>query len=298
MQGVGTATGVTENGQKSRDAARWITVGWSIGLALVALSLLSGTFAWWMVSRMHPSQPVGQAGTLEPVVQDPEIVLVRPDPEEVVRLTKNALGVDSVDEVLKWLHPGEADPSEVVAFMKALPERDGIPSRIDVVFDLDVNGLAVQTAVVILKHPDGKPRNRLSVLTPDDGGNWKMDFPAFARLATPTWEEFAAGQVTSVVGRVFVQRDHYYNGHFSDENRWAAYAMAAPDLEELMIGYCLVGSPSDVALKTMLSRRAGPVRATLEIRRLEGTEPRQYAISKVVAEDWVVRGAPFEDRFK
>jgi hypothetical protein len=39
-------------------------------------------------------------------------------------------------------------------------------------------------------------------------------------------------------------------------------------------------------------------RATLEIRRTEGAGDRQFEITRVMAEDWVMSATPFDENFK
>jgi hypothetical protein len=302
MQGPGEDSGMgDERRSRSIKEVRFITIGWSLGLALLALALVSGTFAWWLVSRAQaPRQVQATAPLLQEVdaLVEQELVLTRPYPEEMVRLATGALEVDSEATVDEFIHTGGRDWREIVAFMQGLPETDGIPGEPVPLLDPDVNGLMTQNVLIKFVHPDFKERNRIMILTPDEAGAWKVDFPAFARLADPPWKDFVSGEAKSVVGRVFVLRDHYYNGPFSDERRWSAFAIASPDLEELMIGYCLVGSPTQLALRTICAKQRGPVRATLRIRHVDGAERRQFAIDKVIAEDWVVRDADFEDRFQ
>jgi hypothetical protein len=286
---------------RSIKAVRLITIGWSLGLALLALALVSGTFAWWIVSRAHAPRQVQAAAPLLREVEalvEQELVLTRPYPEEIVRLATGALEVDSEATVDEFIHTGGRDWQEVVAFMQGLSQTDGIPGEPVPLLDPDVNGLMIQNVLIKFDHPDFKERNRIMILTPDEAGAWKVDFPAFARLADPPWEDFVSGEAKSVVGRVFVLRDNYYNGPFSNERRWAAFAIASPDLDDLMIGYCPVGSPTQRALSRICAKQRGPVRATLRIRHVDGAERRQFAIDKVLAEDWVVRGADFEDRFQ
>ena len=52
------------------------------------------------------------------------------------------------------------------------------------------------------------------------------------------------------------------------------------------------------ALERFFSKEIPVPRAILEIRRVEGAEPRQLEISRVLAEDWVMGDAPFDEQFK
>lgn len=304
MSGSGIDNGRMGDERRYRNgkAAKLITIGWSVALAVFALALLSGTFAWWLVARANKPAQVYSERPAFPTVEEEEgemdFVLTRPHPDEIVRLATRALEVDSVALVNEFIHTEGREAGEVLAYMQGLRGRDGTPGKPVPLLDPDVNGLMIQNALVTFTHPDGKSRNRIMILTPDEAGAWKMDFAAFARLADPPWEDFVSGEARTVVGRVFVQRDHYYNGSFSSEQRWSAYAMASPDLEDLMIGYCLVGSSTERALNSLCARQKAPVRVTVQIRHVHGAERRQFAIDRLVAEDWIIRGPDFEDRFK
>ena len=45
-------------------------------------------------------------------------------------------------------------------------------------------------------------------------------------------------------------------------------------------------------------RRQGVEPGALEIRRIEGAESRQFEITRVLAEDWVMSAKPFDENFK
>lgn len=300
MQGVGT---VVDAGSRSREnrvqQARLITKGWTVAVALLALGLVSGAFAWWVISRGSGAGEVAGSGprmTMLPEV--PEVVLTRPHPDVLEEIAERALAVASVEDVLAVIHPCDVGPQEVLAYMQGVPGNDGVVEKISVTQEPDVNGLMVQNAVVMFSDQDGKMRNRLIMLTPGEDGVWRMDFPAFARLAEPSWKDFQTGKADSIVARVYVEKDYYFNGMFADERRWASYAMASPDEEELMIGYCLVGSSTDQALQAILMGSPRAMRATVEIRRVDGAGARQYAIQRVVAQDWVVREPEWEERYR
>ena len=98
--------------------------------------------------------------------------------------------------------------------------------------------------------------------------------------------------------RVILGEDSYFNGPFQDDRQWVCYGMGSPDTETVLLGYCRVGSPQARAMIWMSSKGAAVVRATLEIRRVEGASPRQFEIVRVLAEDWVMGKTPFEDGFK
>jgi hypothetical protein len=79
--------------------------------------------------------------------------------------------------------------------------------------------------------------------------------------------------------------------------------MASPDTETILLGYCRKGSPQERAMERIVSEEKDEPRhrlnrVTLEIRRPQGAEIRQFEITRVLAEDWVMAAAPFDAAFK
>jgi hypothetical protein len=74
--------------------------------------------------------------------------------------------------------------------------------------------------------------------------------------------------------------------------------MASHDTELVILGYCKVDSPQAAAIKWIFSNEGSINRVTLEIRRVEGAESRQFEISRVLAADWIVGNVPFDESFK
>jgi hypothetical protein len=87
---------------------------------------------------------------------------------------------------------------------------------------------------------------------------------------------------------VIVGKDVYYNGPFRDESQWTCYAVVSPDTDELLHGYCRVGTPEADEMSRLLADGEATSRATLQLRRAKGAGPRQFEISRVVAKDWIL----------
>ena len=113
--------------------------------------------------------------------------------------------------------------------------------------------------------------------------------------------------------RVNVAKDTYYNGPFRDDRQWVCYGMVSPDTEVVMLGYCRKDSPQARAMERIVmdendlpggmqgglpAAAKAPKRATLEVRRVEGAEARQFEITRVLAQDWIVSAKPFDGNFK
>jgi hypothetical protein len=132
-------------------------------------------------------------------------------------------------------------------------------------------------------------------------GVWKIDFEALARTVRPPWPDLLEGRASEGQVRVIVAPDSYYNGVFSDESQWLSFGLASPDISQILVGYCRRDSAQAKAMQEILkSMDDAPAagrqikRATLAIRRPTGAEPRQFEITRVLAEDWIVSERPFD----
>ena len=243
-----------------------------------------------------------------------------PSASEAMALVNKALAVRKPDEVTAVIRPGTMTPAEVVNALQAISKVNGEPISTSWLSSIDKNGMSLE-GVEVAYAGDGKKVKRLAFLTPDAKGVWKLDFPAFARLVQPAWKKLpadtettlevervpsdpaqawekllAGGKGTTGVVRVSVARDRYYNGPFQDEAVWAAYGMISPDMDALLLGYCMRNSDLYRAMELMWADdETQVVRATLEIRRVEGGDRRQFKITRVLAEDWVMGDKPFDE---
>jgi hypothetical protein len=225
-------------------------------------------------------------------------------PTEAVALdmVKQALALRDPAEVERYFRKGSAEPAAVVAYLDGMEALDGAVTGLQWLSSMDANGLLLD-GVLVSTSKDGIPRHRLALLTPDGTGTWKIDFEAFSRTVTPSWDGLLAADGGHGVVRVIVARDTYYNGPFKDEQEWVVYGMASPDRDVILLGYCRKGSPQARAMELILpagkdGEGQGIKRVTLELSRPEGAELRQFEIIRVLAEDWVLAEKPFDAAFE
>ena len=201
---------------------------------------------------------------------------------------------------------GSAEPAAVIAFLTDMTARDGEVTGYQWLSSMDANGLLLD-GVLVSMSKDGVPRNRLALLTPDEHGVWKIDFDAFARTVKPSWDELLGEDGGKGLVRVMIAKDSYYNGPFKDDGEWVSYGMASPDTEVILMGYCRKDSPQERAMERILTNREAEAgtdarlklnRVTLRVRRPEAAEMRQFEITRVLAEDWVLGDMPFDAAFK
>ncbi len=289
-------------GAVDADAARRkIILRWSVILTLATVLVIGGFMMFWL--RSHGNQRAGKGEAS--VEKNVRIVskFVSPGETEALDLVKRALAIRDPGLVESCFHLGGATSAEVLEFLTGCEARDGKIERSDWLSSMDVDGLLMDGVLVVYAGRD-RPAERLALLTPDESGVWKVDFDAFARSSRPSWKELLEGRVNRAQVRVFVGKDAYYNGPFVDESQWVCFAMASPESNELLPegsellrGYCRVGSPQAQAMEKMLPADVRTHRATLEISRKEGADSRQFEITRVFSEDWVLTAKPFDGRF-
>lgn len=286
-------------GWRSREDRPKTLLMWTLVLAVVTLLLVGGLLWLWLRPKFISQEELA-AST---VVHDESRVRVAarfPSPSEGESLTlvKHALTIRDPAVVEGYFRSGTSSPAEIVGFLKDLDASDGTVTGYEWLSSLDVNRLLIEGVSVNFKSKSGQ-RNRLALLTPDETGKWKIDFDAFARKVNPAWREILEKPPETALVRVFVMKDSYFNGPFRDEKQWICIGMASPDIETMLLGYCRVGSPQEAALDWMFSKGDVNVcRATLELRRVEGAEARQFEIAKVLAQDWIVGDVPFDEGFR
>jgi len=152
--------------------------------------------------------------------------------------------------------------------------------------------------VVVSREHGGKNSNRLAQLLPQPGNEWLIDFDSFMRTSSSDWKLILDGEVPVAEVRVIIAPDSYYNGVFSDDRKWQAFALASPDAwKNTLYGYTKRGSPQLKAIKRILSTGESMHRVTLEIKKLPEAGDRQYEISRVFSENWFLGDEPFDESF-
>lgn len=288
--------------QKRRLARKRAMLGWSIGAAMVTLGILVGAFVVWVRPMLNRARDTSERDR-QADEQRVRIASKFPSPSEsaATAILERALAVRDPHAAEKWFRLGPASGAEVVAFLEGLQSEDDPHAKILWDGSVDKNGLSLEGLMVT--YGEGKPeQQRLAFLTPDEKGEWKVDFGAFARWTQPSWTEVLEQNVEQAEIRVLVGAEHlpYYNGVFRDDLEWSAYKMVSPDLRnESLEGYCKRGSAQDRALQRILqeSELGQSQRATLQVRRVPGSERKQLEILRVLAEDWVLAPQPFDERF-
>lgn len=281
---------------RQRRTLRMVIAVWSIVFGVLALGILGLAVFFWLRSMSDRAQDTTEQ---DRIAEDSRTrkasKFESPSKPEALELVRNALAVSNPDGVAAVIRPGSMTPEEVVDKLRAITTKDGAIASMVWLSSIDKNGMLLEGVEVMYARTDKKVK-RLAMLTPDARGAWKLDFPAFVRQVEPAWEKLLDGEESVGVVRVSVARDRYYNGPFQDEGVWAAYGMVSPDMNELLVGYCKRSSDQYRAMELMwLNDETQVLRATLQIEQVEGGDRRQFAITRVLAEDWVMGERPFDE---
>lgn len=279
-------------------------IGGSAALGVLVLGVLVVTMWLWLKSNRKRDAVIGQDRPL-PHVEMKRVISRYESPSEEVALdlVKRGLGIRKSADVAEYFHLGSASADEVSGFLSQMGDLDGPVEGMGWSGSMDRNGLLMD-GVVVRTRMGSQLKTRLALLTPDENGRWKIDFDAYARKVEPSWDELLEKQAGEGLVRVIVKLDRYYNGPFHDDSKWVCYGMISPDTDVLMMGYCRVGSPQERAMARVLVGGDSPSavgsvqRATLMIRRIEGSETRQFEISRVLAEDWVLSDKPLDAKYE
>ena len=276
-------------GAKLNPARRRALLIWSVMLGLGTLAVLGVAFSLWVKTRVSPE---AVATTWDETAASERVASKFPSPsrEQALEQVKRALTNRNADQMASLFRMGDATSTEVLDFLKSSEKRDGSVERYDWLSSMDADGLLLEGVLVVYKNYE-KPVERIAFLTPDESGNWKVDFEAFARSIRPSWKELLAKRTDEALVRVLVGHDYYYNGPYN-EKEWICYTIASPDTEELLRGYCKVGSPEAEKMEQLFAQGKKMSRATLEIRRNKEAESKQFEITRIVAGDWVVAETP------
>ena len=287
---------------RQKQNRRLVLITWSVVIFVFALGGIGAALWFWLQGQIAESTRMAQKLAGKKVVQTRvESKFPSPTEEEAYELVNQALSANTVADVHDRIRVGITNPSQILEYLKSMDEREGAVSERIWLSSMDCNHLLID-GVLVLRRKDDKVGNRLALLTPDASGRWQMDFDAFARTVSPSWEEINKMETGKALVRVMVDRDSYYNGLYQDESRWVCYGMASPDNDQILLGYCRRDERQHKAIQRILARESGTDvsgatarRATLGLVHRYGAEPRQFEISQVLAEDWVVSEMAFED---
>jgi hypothetical protein len=281
-------SGRSRKGSRQTRGQNRLTMIWTALVAGLGLSLLGGATWLWFSPKVDKDGPKVGAKSL---TVEPEIVsnadFPTPSKEQTLEIVRQAMASRTLKSVDSFFRKGISTDEEILSFLEKLEANSGIVERTNWLSNMDRAGLSVEGVLVGFTGLD-KSVERMAFLTPNAKGKWQVDFDAFARTVRPSWNEFLKEGATRAMVRVFLTRDFYFNGPFADESEWICFAVTSPDVNEMLHGYCRIGSKEAEKLALMFSsgRKAG--RATLALQRVNDAGPRQFEIAEIYADDWIL----------
>jgi hypothetical protein len=283
---------------KRRKKLSKTVIAWTILLSLVALAAMLFPIVTFFRERAMIQGAAPSSANQEQALADAKRVkMPELDPAQAQDLVESALSNRDPDLVPTYFRLGDiSDSEEALAALEAAVERDGPVSGKQWLGQRFSNGQTIGEVVVFMDN-DGRQVNRLAQLTFDPSGSWRIDLDSYLRHTSPDWETIVSGKSDTSIVRVFLATDTYYNGIYSNESKWKAFALASPDVEEILYGYAERGSPQDRALTQILASEEKFHRATLQIKMHPGSGSRQFRVSRVVADNWVIGEQDFDELF-
>lgn len=294
----------SEGGIK-REGARNLRVllVWSGVWALIVLGVVGAALWFWLRHARARGEAAGKLAEGAASVQTRVVSRFKsPSQDEAFDLVRRALALREPGGVGEVFRLGPAGPEAVVGFLKSLDTSGVAAADLSWLGSMDANGLLLDGVLLKGLSGSGGKDSRLAMLTPDEMGKWRIDYDAFARTVEPSWSGILEADEVEGVVRVIVGADTYFNGPFADEAQWVCYSMRTPDIEPVLFGYCRRDTAQAAAMERIIAAAETTVaagqpplrRATLRVVRRGGGEKRQFEITRVLAEDWVVADKAFD----
>lgn len=183
-------------------------------------------------------------------------------------------------ERLRWVRDAEGVRARMDGYPKEAREAPGEIEKM--IGHVSEDGRAVTAFAVAM--PSGEPR-LLEVVETDDGP--KVDWDAYARYGTASWEDLLSGKAERAVVRVFCEPSSERPGPFGNQAEWTCFRLSSPDLPQAALGFAQVGSVREAMMKkVIIGTPRYRQRFTLEIVRHDGKDEPLFEITRCLAVGW------------
>lgn len=278
-----------------------VLINWLVLLLSIAGLTFGGVLFWSLFDHKDSvSLPSSHAIAIPALPSD-----------EAIKMVKNMLAAENAADLGTLIRPGQMSSRQAFAYLQELPNEANEPPKPNWIGTID--SLSVPIEVVSVRFSDSVVRNAL--FTPDDQENWKLDFDAFAQLCVPEFTSLVEGREEEGLVRVHIKKDNYFNTWFGDEADWDSYLLTTPSTKTSLYGYCRRGSIAHTAMEALhqrvrqhtaevseesnpssSSKRPIASRATLYVKRPPEADTRQFEITNVISDEWVISDKPFDER--
>lgn len=270
----------------------------TIALSVVLLLALSAFFVRHFRNRVAEARQRDESLILAKSLPERKALgFQQLDRQEALAIVKAAFAGISTETVGDYFILGPSDdPRKAVDALKRIMEREGAVTDCEWLGQRFSNGSMIGEVATRSAGADGNKR-RIAQLVFGVDGKWRIDLDSYLRKCVPDWAKILSGESETCLVRVFIAPDTYYNGSFADEGKWQSFTLSSADAEDILYGYAKRGSPQDKALQKMLGSGAKSHTATLEMSPAPDGRTRQFEITGVLAEGWVVGESRFDASF-
>jgi uncharacterized protein YwbE len=273
-----------------------ISLSGGLGVFLLLCGLVVVGLAAWAFLSSKRNQNASRAAGLPGIAAAEEKVLKQPgpEPEVLVGIVRSFLAARTPEALAPLIRKSEQETSAILAKLTRLEQEDGAIK--DVRYLNPMSSRCLQLEGTVITFEGG--RNRLALLSPDEAGQWRVDFDGFDRYLSVGMDRILSGGAVDARVCFYVSVDSYYNSRFKDDREWACYGIASPDSDQLMFGYVPRGSAQQEALDAVIATKAEVrtgkstrgflQRMILEIRHHPDGEKRQFEILRVLSDEWAM----------
>jgi hypothetical protein len=148
----------------------------------------------------------------------------------------------------------------------------------------------------VVAFPSGNVRLLEVVGTPDGP---RVDWDAYARYGTASWEDLLSGKAEQAVVRVFCEPSSERPEPFGDQGKWTCFRLSSPDLPQATLGFAEVGSVRERMMKqVILGTPNYRQHFVLEIVRFAGKDEPLFEIRRCMAVGWILGESAVEETWE
>ncbi len=275
---------------------RWLMV--ALGLAGVAICSI---LVWTLLRQANPPKKPGHTSGATGTESSAASSLSASD---AVAMVSGMLEAESAADLEPLLRQGDIDTGEALDRIREI--REDLSETASPKWLGSIDAIAQPIEFVALPRKFSGPL--LVPLTPDAQHRWRIDFDAMTGHCEPPFSDLVEGRSEQGLVRAMGRIDTYFNGPFRDEDVWMCIALSQPDEDGIIYGYCRRDGFGYRAIEVIERRnrrattdagmspdRGNAFRTTLRLRKVENSLDRQYQITEVVSDDWVVGDRTLEE---
>jgi hypothetical protein len=129
---------------------------------------------------------------------------------------------------------------------------------------------------------------RLLEVVTEGGDGPKVDWDAYARHGSASWEDLSSGKARRATVRVFCEPSSERPAPFGDQSKWTCFRMSSPDLPQAALGFAQVGTLRESMMKQVVLQTPNyRQRFVLEIVRHDGEGEPLFEIARCLAVGWL-----------